>query len=92
MQWWLSVFFLVGSTWVSGESIEGWGPRAYATEVDCQTRRQFAEIQTKAFPLDYRAVWVCNFGSPAMAPPAPTLEARDDHSTDTPNLDLAAGN
>jgi hypothetical protein len=70
--WWLNVFFLVQGLWVPGHEMrpEGWGPRAYQTEAECQERRVWAERQCKAHPLDFPAVWICSANEPLKEPPA----------------------
>ena len=75
MQWWLTVFFLLGSDWIPGDRMEGWASRAYATERECEARKRFAELQTARFPLELEARWVCSAGEPAREPPPSTLEA-----------------
>ena len=75
MQWWLTVFFLLGGAWVPGDRFDGWASRAYSSGEDCEARRYFAETQTARYPLGFPAVWVCNPGRPAGAPPAPAMEA-----------------
>lgn len=74
MQWWLTVFFLLGNSWVSGDHIDGWASRAYATENLCEARKRFAELQTARHPLEHEALWVCNAGAPAEKPPPPMLD------------------
>jgi hypothetical protein len=75
MQWWLTVFFLLGNSWVSGDQMDGWGSRAYPTEDVCEARKRFAELQTARHPLELEARWICNAGAPAAKPPPEMLEA-----------------
>jgi hypothetical protein len=75
MKWWLTVFFLVGNSWISGDQIDGWGSRAFDSRVQCEQRRTYAEGETRKYPLDLASQWVCNEGAPALKPPPPTLEA-----------------
>jgi hypothetical protein len=75
MQWWLTVFFLLGNSWVSGDHIDGWGSRVYPTENLCEERKRFAELQTARYPLEHEARWICNAGAPAEKPPPAMLEA-----------------
>lgn len=75
MQWWLTVFFLLGSEWIAGDRVEGWASRAYATERECEDRKRFAEQQTADFPLDVEARWVCSAGRPARTLPPALLDA-----------------
>lgn len=75
MQWWLTVFFLLGGDWVPGDRIDGWASRAYATEEECRARLRFAEQQTARHPLEREARWVCSPGHPSDSPPPPLLEA-----------------
>lgn len=67
--WWLSVFFLVHGEWVPGTEYDGWDPRPYQSEGECQSRRAFAELQCDNYPLDYQAVWICNKGEPLKVLP-----------------------
>ena len=69
MHWWLSAFFLVNGAWVPGSEIEGWGPRAFESEAHCLEHKVFAEKKCREHPLDFEAVWVCNYGDPAKMPP-----------------------
>lgn len=80
MQWWLTVFFLLGNAWVSGDHIDGWSSRAYATQAECEARKRFAELQTARFPLELEARWICNAGNPAENPPPAMLEAEWENS------------
>ena len=80
MQWWLTVFFFLGNSWVSGDTLDGWSSRAYPTESECKLRRDFAETQTDRFPLDAAARWVCSMGQPATKPPVAVLEAESENS------------
>ena len=75
MQWWLTVFFLLGNDWISGDHIDGWASRAFATRGECETRKQFAEWQTARHPLDVETRWICSAGRPARDPPPGMLEA-----------------
>ena len=75
MQWWLTVFFLLGNAWVSGDQMDGWGSRAYPTESECESRRRFAELQTARYPLELEARWICSAGPPATEPPPAMLDA-----------------
>lgn len=72
MDWWLSVFFLINGVWVPGNEVspEGWSPRAYPTQEECLVRKDFAERQCEAFPLDYRAEWRCSAPDPLLEVPA----------------------
>ena len=72
MQWWLTVFFLIGSNWISGDDLDGWNSRVYATAAECESRRSFAQAQTARYPLRYEARWICSMGRPA-AEPSPAL-------------------
>ena len=85
MQWWLTVFFLLGNSWVSGDHLEGWASRAYATEAECETRRAFAVRETELHPLDAPAMWICSRQQPATRPPGPFLDAgnRPQHLPET---------
>lgn len=80
MKWWLTVFFLMGDHWISGDHVDGWGSRAFETRIECEQRRQFADTRTKQSPFNVKAVWVCNQGQPASKPPPPTLEVRRSQS------------
>lgn len=75
MLWWLTVFFLLESGWVAGDTLDGWGSRPYASYEDCEARRRFANLQTMRHPLDLPARWVCNRGQPAATPSPPVLDA-----------------
>jgi len=75
MQWWLTVFFLLGNDWIPGDDIEGWASRAYATQGACETRKRFAELQTARYPLDIATRWICSAGRPARKLPPGMLEA-----------------
>lgn len=75
MQWWLTVFFLIGGSWVSGDGLDGWSSRPYATAAECELRKSFAVVQTARYPLDFEARWVCNMGRPAAEPPPDVLNA-----------------
>jgi hypothetical protein len=75
MQWWLTVFFLLGGGWVPGDHIDGWASRAYATRGECEARKRFAEMQTAQHPLDFETRWICSAGRPARNPPPGMLEA-----------------
>lgn len=76
MQWWLTVFFLIGSNWMPGDGFDGWHSRAYETAAECESRRSFAEAQTGRFPLALEARWICSEGHPATTPPAALLNAQ----------------
>ena len=80
MQWWLTVFFLIGSSWMSGDRLDGWHSRAYDTAAECEARLRFAEAQTASFPLTYRARWICSEGQPAKTPPAALLNVQWENS------------
>jgi hypothetical protein len=80
MKWWLTVFFLIGNQWVSGDSIDGWGSRAFLSQPECEQRRHFAETQAQDYPFEVAARWTCNPGKPATTPPPPTLDARRDQT------------
>jgi hypothetical protein len=69
MEWWLTVFFLIGTNWVPGDRVDGWASRPYATLEVCNLRRQFAEREVRHNPLEFKSVWICNAGGPATAPP-----------------------
>lgn len=71
MEWWLNVFFLVNGVWISGQSVDGWAPRAYETEAICLERKVYAERQCRDAPLPYEARWVCSQGEPLTTLPAP---------------------
>jgi hypothetical protein len=73
MQWWLTVFFLLGNSWISGDHVDGWGSRAYATAEECEARKRFAELQTDRFPLELKARWICSKDQPAAKPPPAAL-------------------
>lgn len=75
MQWWLTVFFLIGGGWVAGDRLDGWASRAYATREECQIRLRFAEEQTARYPLGHETRWMCNPGQPSHDPPPALLEA-----------------
>ncbi len=77
MNWWLTVFFLINGTWVSGDKLDGWGSRKFQTADECETRRGFAEIQTDRYPPGMPSRWVCNFAVPASSPPSsPVIAVR----------------
>ncbi|MFN4144141.1 hypothetical protein [Aestuariivirga sp.] len=65
MTWWLTVFFLLGDSWLPGDRFDGWSSRAYASRAMCEERQRFAEIQTARHPLPLEARWVCSPGRPA---------------------------
>lgn len=69
MQWWLTVFFLFGNSWISGDHFDGWSSRAYSDHAQCEERRHFAQVHTDRYPLTHLARWVCNPGRPAMELP-----------------------
>jgi hypothetical protein len=71
LKWWLSVFFFVNGSWIPGEDMPGWSSRPFATEQECLDRKLFAERECRNYPLDFEALWICNYGEPASAPPAP---------------------
>ncbi len=77
MQWWLTVFFLLGNGWVPGDEIDGWASRAYSSQAECEMRRDFAERQTERAPLEAPSRWLCSRGQPARnPPPPPALEVK----------------
>lgn len=69
--WWLSVFFLVNGAWVSGSDISppGWSPRAYNSEAACLARKEFAETQSREFPLELPSEWRCSSAHPRREVP-----------------------
>ncbi len=69
MQWWLTVFFLFGNSWISGDHFDGWSSRAYSDHAQCEERRHFAQVHTDRYPLANDARWVCNPGRPALELP-----------------------
>jgi hypothetical protein len=69
MKWWLSVFFLIEGEWTPGEDFQGWSPRAFDTQQECEDRRSFAERECRLRPLAYDTVWICSEGKPATAVP-----------------------
>jgi len=69
MEWWLSVFFLINGQWQPGANLDGWQPRAYASEEACLERKTFAEKECRDHPLDYQALWFCSEGKPISEVP-----------------------
>lgn len=65
---------------MSGDGVDGWHSRAYATAAECESRRNFAESQTARFPLAHEARWVCSKGQPATTPPPALLNAQWENS------------
>lgn len=74
MQWWLTVFFLIGNGWVLGDHADGWASRAQASEARCEMRQPFAAQQTERFPLAAPARWLCSRDQPATRLPLATRD------------------
>lgn len=75
MQSWLTVFFLLGKSWVPGDQFDGWASRPYVDDQACSDRRDFAENYTKRYPFNVDSRWICNVGGPATKAPAFVLDA-----------------
>lgn len=71
LSWWLNVFFHVEGEWLPGSEIDGWSAREYETREQCLERKDFAEAECRANPLDYPAQWFCSYGEPLDKPPEP---------------------
>lgn len=70
MQSWLTVFFLIGNSWVPGDQLDGWASRPYVDDKACSDRREFAENYTKRYPFNFDSRWICSVGGPATKAPA----------------------
>jgi hypothetical protein len=70
MQSWLTVFFLIGNSWVPGDQFDGWASRPYVDDKACSDRREFAENYTRRYPFNVDSRWICNVGGPATKAPA----------------------
>lgn len=73
MQWWLTVFFLLGNGWVSGDNLDGWSSRVHATEAECEAHWEFAEAQ--AVHVGFEARWICSMGQQPAKPLPAIIEA-----------------
>lgn len=71
VSWWLNVFFHIEGEWRPGSEIDGWSARKYDTRAQCLARKDFAEAECRANPLDYPARWFCSYGAPLEKPPEP---------------------
>ena len=69
MQWWLNVFFMINGIWVPGSDLDGWYPRAYASEQECAEHKASAERSCRERPLEYEAAWFCTFAEPMREAP-----------------------
>ncbi|NBQ38305.1 MAG: hypothetical protein EBU34_00615 [Alphaproteobacteria bacterium] len=63
--WWLTIFFLIGDQWISGDQLDGWASRSYETFEECEERRLFGEQEVKSLVIPYNFIWICNEGIPA---------------------------
>jgi hypothetical protein len=62
--WWLIVVIKLNGVWVLGKDMEdgGWSPRAYASQVECEERRDFAQKNFEKLKLRIKTRetrWTC---------------------------------